>query len=115
MKRKEIIELLDKTTKEIDAIDEATVRNNVTGEVKDVVGKREFEAMQCALIFCKHLISGDYNPVRALKFIDDMVSAHVNAHIEAEQRREDANECPDFRRKEAGESESTGEDDGARS
>lgn len=106
MKRKEIIELLDKATKEIDAIDEAAVRNNVTGEVKGVVGKREFEAMQCALIFCKHLISGDYNPVRTLKFIDDMVSAHVTTldAIEAEQRR-----------KEAGESEDTGEDDGARS
>ena len=104
MKRKEIIELLDKATKELDIIDKATVRNNVTGEVKGVVCKREFEAMQCALTFCKHLISGDYNPVPTLKLIDDMVSAHVNAHIEAEQRR-----------KEASDSESTGENDGERS
>lgn len=101
MRRKEMIEFLEKAIEEMDVVDEATLRNGETGEVIDVIGKHEIEAMQCALVFCKHLVIGDYNPQRPLSFIHSMIDTHGNCKREWAQKKADELAADELARHEA--------------
>lgn len=89
MRRKEMIEFLEKAIEEMDVVDEATLRNGETGEVIDVIGKHEIEAMQTALAFCRHLVEGDYYEGNHVKFIADMIDLHATVKFDLDEDEDD--------------------------
>ena len=67
MKRKEIIDLLERAGQLMDAYDGAVVKDLETGEPVGAVTGDEIRGMQTGLAFCKHLLDGSYltkNPAR---------------------------------------------------
>ena len=122
MKRSEIIDLLSNTGSLMDAFVRVEIKDAKTEELAGIISADVIHGMQTAMNVCVRLLKGSHEHHNAVDLASDLIHLYACAVIgfnpdecNGTEFRAEASECPDFRRKEAGESEGTGEDDGARS